>query len=144
MYFLMELLIAVCSVAFVAAILFMVCAAVILLKAGIRNVLRLSSEYVLQVASIPTTAQTGRKIEALDQFGSLIAHEPKLANTRKRGAPVVVQRGSMVSNDDGPTPATDCSRGLSSKRWGLRTDSQALLAIHTRGRRVAIQFGLMK
>ena len=144
MYFLMELLTVACLVVFVAAILFVACAAVILVNEGVRNALRLSAACVLQVASIPTTAQTGRKIEALDQFGSLIAHEPKLANTRKRGAPVVVQRGSMVSNDDGPTPATDCSRGLSSKRWGLRTDSQALLAIHTRGRRVAIQFGLMK
>ena len=78
MYCLFELLTVVCLVVFVAAILFMLCAAVILINEGIRNVLGLSAGCVRQVASFLTTARKGWKITVPDQLGSLISKEGKL------------------------------------------------------------------
>jgi len=63
----------------------------------------------------------------------------QVANPRERRAPSVGQRGATVSDDGGPTPATDYGRARSSKRCGLPPDSQALLLIPTCGRRDAIQ-----
>jgi hypothetical protein len=78
MYCLFELLAVVCLVVFVAAILFVVCAAVILVNEGIRNVLGLSAGCVRQVASFLTTARKGWKITVPNQLGSLISKEGKL------------------------------------------------------------------
>jgi hypothetical protein len=65
-------------VAFVAAILLVVCAAVILINGGIRNVLGLSAGCVRQVTSFLAKARMGWKITVPDQLGSLISKEGKL------------------------------------------------------------------
>ena len=78
MYCLLELLTVVSLVAFVAAILFVVCAAVILVGEGIRNVLGLSAGCLRQVASFLSTARTGWKITVSDQLGSSISKGGKL------------------------------------------------------------------
>jgi hypothetical protein len=59
MYSIFELLTVACLVMFVAAILFVVCAAVILVNEGIRNALGLSAGCVRQVASFLSTARAG-------------------------------------------------------------------------------------
>lgn len=78
MYCLFELLTVVCLIVSVAAILFVVCATVILVNEGIRNVLGLSAGCVRQVVSFLSTARTGWKIIVPDQLGSLISKEGKL------------------------------------------------------------------
>ena len=78
MYCLFELLTVVFLVAFAAAVLFVVCAAVILVNEGIRNVLGLSAQCVRQVASFLTAARTGWKITVADQLGSLMSKGGKL------------------------------------------------------------------
>jgi hypothetical protein len=78
MYCLFELLTAVCLVAFVAAVLLVVCAAVILVNEGMRNVLGLSAGCARQVASFLSTVRTGWKNTVPDQLGSLISKEGKL------------------------------------------------------------------
>ena len=78
MYCLFELLTVACLVVFVAGILFVVCAAMILVDAGMRKLLGLPAGCVRQVASFLTTAGTGWKITVPDQLGSLISKEGKL------------------------------------------------------------------
>jgi hypothetical protein len=78
MYRLFELLTVACFVVFVAAILFVVCAAVILVDEEMRNVLGLSAGCVRQVASFLSTARTGWRNTVPDQLGSLISKEGKL------------------------------------------------------------------
>ena len=78
MYCLLELLTVVSLVAFVAAILFVVCAAVILVGEGIRYVLGLSAGCLRQVASFLSTARTGWKITVSDQLGPSISKGGKL------------------------------------------------------------------
>jgi hypothetical protein len=78
MYCLFEPLTVVCLVAFVAAILFVLCATVILVNEGIRNRLGLSAGCRRQVASFLTTARKGWKITIPNQLGSLISKEGKL------------------------------------------------------------------
>jgi len=70
MYCLFELLTVVCLVVIVAAILFVVCAAVILVNEGVRNVLGLSAEHSRRVASFFSTPRTGWKITVFDRLGS--------------------------------------------------------------------------
>jgi len=70
MYCLFEPLTVACLVVFVAAILFVACAAVILVNEGIRNVLGFSAGCVRQVASFLSTARKGWKITVPDQLGS--------------------------------------------------------------------------
>jgi len=81
MYSLFELLTVVCLVIFVAAILFVVCAAVILVSEGIRHVLELSAGCVRQVASFSSIARTGWNATVADQLGSMISKESKLCVT---------------------------------------------------------------
>ena len=78
MYCLFELLTVACLVVFVAAILFVVCAAVILVNQGMRNALGLSAGCVRQVARFLSTARTGWKMTVPNQLGSLISKEGKL------------------------------------------------------------------
>lgn len=78
MYCLIELLTVVCLVVFLAAIFYVVCAAVILADAGIRNVLGLSAGCLRQVASFSFTPRTGWKITVPDQLGPLISKGGKL------------------------------------------------------------------
>ena len=78
MYCLFELLTVACLVVFVAGILFVVCAAMILVDAGMRKLLGLSAGCVRQVASFLTTARKGWKITIPNQLGSLISKEGKL------------------------------------------------------------------
>ncbi len=78
MYCLLELLTVLSPVAFVAAILLVVCAAVILVGEGIRCVLGLSAGCLRQVASFLSTARTGWKITVSDQLGSSISKGGKL------------------------------------------------------------------
>ncbi|HXX22688.1 MAG TPA: hypothetical protein VEO19_06025 [Terriglobia bacterium] len=78
MYSIFELLTVTCLVMFVAAILFVVCAAVILVNEGIRNALGHSAGCVRQVTSFFSPARAGQKITVLDQLGSLISKEGKL------------------------------------------------------------------
>jgi hypothetical protein len=78
MYCLFELLTVACLVVFVAAILFVACAAVILVNEGVRNVLRLSAACVRHIAIYLSAARKGWKITVPNQLGSLITKEGKL------------------------------------------------------------------
>jgi hypothetical protein len=78
MYCLFELLTVACLVVFVAGILFVVCAAMILVNAGIQKLLGLPAGCVREVARLLSTARTGWKMTVPDQLGSLISEEGKV------------------------------------------------------------------
>jgi hypothetical protein len=77
MYYLLELVVVVGSVEFVGAILFAVCAAVVLTIAGIRNMIELSAGGVRQVAAFLSAGRTGWKLAAPSHLGSLISKQGK-------------------------------------------------------------------
>ncbi len=84
---------------------------------------------VTREGSRPVRAEHGLRKLGFD----LMSLPPKIVS------PLGGQRGATLSNDGGPTPATDCGRARSSKRCGLPTDSQVLPPLTRCGRRNAIQ-----